>query len=315
MSFAPDLAAPAAPPGWRGEGVAEDVPVATPRGMVPAGALAPGDAVLGVGGAVLRVASLRREAMAGEAFRRLGLPAPVRIMAGALGLGPPRADVVLGPAQAVRLGGAAVAAELLVDGGAVRRVAADARLVAPRFEGAGTHGWRAGGLVLADAPSLDGAARAAALMALPRPSGPLEGYVEFADRFGVLGWARDASRPEAVVAVEVVALDTADRVLARVAADRPRPDLVRGGVAAPGEGLARHGFAARFATPLPAGRAWLLAVRRAGGEAMLPGCPVLVDGAGSTPEGFALALAAVDSDAAPFLAGLAARAAAARLRA
>jgi hypothetical protein len=240
--------------------------------------------------------------------------------------------VVLGPAQAVRIGGAAVAAELLVDGGAVRRVAVDARLVAPRFEGVGPRAWRAGGMVLAEAASRDEAARAAALMALPRPNGALEGFVEFADRFGVLGWARDADRPEAAVALEVVALDAPgaakaldapgaaraldapDRVLARVAADRPRPDLVRGGVAAPGEGLARHGFAARFATPLPAGRPWLLAVRRAGAAAMLPGCPVLVDVAGSSTEEFALALAVLEAEAAPFLAGLAARAAAARLR-
>jgi hypothetical protein len=314
MSFAPDLAAPAAPPGWRGEGVAEDVPVATPRGMVPAGALAAGDAVLGPGGAVLRVAQLRREAMAGEAFRRLGLPAPVRIKAGALGLGRPLADIVLGPAQPVRLGGAAVPAELLVDGGAVRRVVADARLVAPIFAGAGPHGWRAGGLVLAGAATRDPAGRAAALMSLPRPAGTLEGHVDFADRAGVLGWARDADRPEAVVALEVVALDDPTRVLARLAADRPRPDLVRAGLSAPGEGLARHGFAARFATPLPAGRPWLLAVRRAGGEAMLPGCPLLVDGAGGTAEGFDLALAGLDAAAAPFLAALAARAVAARLR-
>ena len=306
MSFAPEFAAPRMPPIWRGEGVAEDAPVATPRGHVAAGALHVGDQVLATDGGTLRLVELRREALAGIAFQRLGMVAPVRLAQGALGLGRPRQDLVLGPAQTVRLGGVAVPADLLLDGVTATRVVADVRLVAPAFDREAA--WLAGGVALGGAAETRAEALAEALLHLPRPAGRLEGHVDFADRAGVLGWARDSARPQGVVVLEVVA---DGQVIARVPADQPRPDLEREGL---GEAQARHGFAVRFPRPLAAGRAWLLEVRRAGSGVPLPGSPVLVDSAGSEPLRFDTALAALPERAAEALAWTADRAVAARFR-
>lgn len=306
MSFAPVFAAPRSSPIWRGEGVAAEAQVATPRGPVPAAALRVGDEVLAADGGTLRVAALRYEALAGIAFARLGMVAPVRLAPGALGLGRPRQALVLGPAQPVRLGGAALPADLLLDGVTATRVVEDVRLVAPVFDRAGA--WLAGGLALGGAAETRPDAVAEALLHLPRPAGRLEGHVDFADRARVLGWARDAARPQGVVVLEVVA---DGQVIARAPADRPRPDLVQEGL---GEAQARHGFALRFPRPLSAGRAWLLEVRRAGSGTMLPGSPVLVDGAGGEALRIDTALAAWPERAAEALARVADRAVAARFR-
>jgi hypothetical protein len=306
MSFAPAFAAPRTSPIWRGEGVSADARVATPRGPVPVSALRVGDDVLAADGGTLRVVALRCEPLAGIAFRRLGMVAPVRLASGALGLGRPRQELVLGPAQPVRLGGVALPADLLLDGVTATRVEEDVRLVAPVFDRAGA--WLAGGLALGGPAETRPDAVAEALLHLSRPAGRLEGHVDFADRAGVLGWARDAARPQGVVVLEVVA---DGQVIARAPADRPRPDLVREGL---GAAQARHGFALRFPRPLASGRAWLLEVRRAGSGMTLPGSPVLVDGAGGEALRFDTALAALPAQAAEMLAQVTDRAVAARFR-
>ena len=123
--------------------------------------------------------------------------------------------------------------------------------------------------------------------------GPLEGYVDHADRFGLVGWARDPAATARLVPLEVLVSGT---VVAQVLADLPRPDLVSRDPARSGPGghssaMARHGFALRFEPPLPPRRPWLLGVRPVGGGAALPGTPLLLDAAAPTPELFDIALA------------------------
>ena len=131
----------------------------------------------------------------------------------------------------------------------------------------------------------------------------LAGHVDHASHYGVVGWAQDTNRPDAVVAIEVVA---GGQVVARALADRPRPDLLRDGLGGTAGADARHGFVVRFAMPLAVGRAHLLEVRRAGDMAALSGTPLVVEALGGSAEDFAVALACLhhDPDAAGFLAGL-----------
>ena len=141
---------------------------------------------------------------------------------------------------------------------------------------------------VARAPPMDRACATAALLrqagAARLPAGALAGHVDHADRTGMTGWARDTAAPDRVVALEVL---IAGRVVGQILADQPRPDLARNTRA----GLARHGFSWHFADPLPAGRSWLIDVRRAGGGAALPGTPLLLDAAAAAPERFDIALA------------------------
>ncbi len=299
-SFAHPLAAPVAPLLWDGQGVAAGAPVATTVGPKAAGRLRPGDRLLGAGGVPVTLAGLRRVHLAGEAFRRLGLPAPVLIAPGALGFGRPSTPLLVGPAQLMRLSGTWVAADLLVDGRRIRHADQPIDAVALELDGNGAF-LAAGtplGSAMRDAGRPDAARVAAVLLRLAQANGScgaLEGHVDHADRFGVIGWARHSRLPDAAVPLEIAA---GGQVVAHAIADMPRDDLVRGGGAGRVSGTARHGFAVRFATPLPAGRAWLLEIRRAGsGSALpgsiLPGSPVLVDAAGSAAEDFEVALAGV----------------------
>lgn len=292
IAFAPGFAAPRHPLLWSGEGFAAATPVATPDGPVPAERLRPGAKVLGEGGRVLTLTALRRVALPAAMFRRLGLALPVQVAAGALGPGMPAVPLLLGPAQRIRLAGGWIAADRLVDGLAVRRLSRGVQMVLP---GLGGGALLAAGLLLAPAdgaamPSHRGVTIVAEVLrrqadAAGVPAGALEGFVDHADRRGLVGWARDPAVPERVVALEVVAGGT---VVATALADRPRPDLVRDG---PGGREARYGFAVRLDAPLPATRPWLVEVRRAGGGATLPGTPLLLDAATAEPERFDLALA------------------------
>jgi hypothetical protein len=235
------------------------------------------------------------------AFRRLGLAAPVRLAPGALGLGRPDQPVWLGPAQRLRLAGGWVAAGLL--GAAALDAPALVRL---ECDGAG---FLAAGLVLAGLPGRTDPD--AAIAALTRPAAIGTGFVDHADRFGARGWALDpAADAGRAVAVEAVA-DGA--VLARGLASRPRPDLVAAGLVPAASG-GRHGFALRFAPPLPPGRPWLLHLRLAGDGPALSGSPLLLDRPVADPARFDRALAVLGDDAAEFIAELVQSAPAARRR-
>lgn len=278
---------------WNGEGVGAGTLVATPDGPVPAERLQRGGKVLGGSGRTLTLTELRHVTLSAVAFRRLGLAPPVQIAPGALGFGMPAATLLLGPAQRIRLAGGWIAADLLVDGLDVRRRDGDARMVLLAL--ADDAPLMAAGVMLAPAsasaarplPMERGPATAALLRqagAARMPAGALAGHVDHADRTGVTGWALDTAVPDRVVALEVV---VAGAVVAQVLADQPRPDLARNTRA----GLARHGFTWAFSHPLPAGRSWLIDVRRAGGGAALPGTPLLLDAAAAAPERFDIALA------------------------
>lgn len=268
------------------------MPVATPQGMVPAGRLQPGAEVIGPGGTVARVEAVRHLALPAAAHRRLGLAVPVLVSAGALGFGLPAQDLVLGPAQCLRLDGAWVPGFLLAGLPGVRLVEQGAALAVLRC--AGGAGFMAGGAVLGSAGTApaDGAAAVPGLLRLGGAGGALGGFVEHADRWGASGWAMDPAAQDRVVAVEAVCGDT---VLAQGLADRPRPDLVQSGT---GGRLGRHGFALRFARPLAPGRAWMVSVRAAGGGTVLRGCPALVDALAPDPGRFDIALAGLPADAA-----------------
>ena len=286
-----------------------DTPVATPFGPVPAGRLRRGDQVLGPGGTTAVVTELHHLTLPRAAFRRLGLAAPVRLAAGALGFGQPAAALWLGPAQRLRLEGGWVAAGLL-------GAAADDAPALVRLECAGP-GVLAAGVVLAGGSGPtdpDAAIDALIRQGAGRGAGTPAGFVDHADRHGVRGWALDPAAPGRVLVLEAVAEGV---VLARGLADRPRPDLAAAGLV-PAGGAARHGFALRFAAPLPPDRPVLLHLRLAGGgagsAAGLPGSPLLLDAAVADPRRFDRALAVLGDDAAEFLAALVDSAALARRR-
>ena len=268
-----------------------DMPVATPQGAVAAGRLQPGGEVIGPGGQAVRVEAVRHLTLPAAAHRRLGLPAPVLVEAGALGFGQPAKNLVLGPAQCLRLDGAWVPAFLLAGLPGVRLLEQGAGLVLLRC--AGGAGVMVAGAMLASAGTAPapGAAAVPGLLRLAGDGRALDGFVDHADRHGVAGWAIDPAAPDRVLALEVVC---GDEVLAQGLADRPRPDLVQAGA---GGRLGRHGFALRFARPLAPGRAWMLFVRGAGGGKVLSGSPLLVDAAVAEPGRFDIALAGLPADA------------------
>ena len=308
---------------WSGEGIGAATLVATPDGPIAAERLRRGARVLGAAGAVVALTEARHITLPAAAFRRLGLPTPVRIAAGALGFGMPAGPLLLGPAQRIRTAGGWITADLLVDGHGVRHCDDQAQIV---LLDAGAPLLIAGMLLApggigstSTAPPESHAAGPEVAMLLRladapgAPRGLLEGFVDRADRFGVIGWARDSAAPDRIVPLEVI---VAGRIAAHVLADRPRPDLARAAAQGRGREHGRHGFALRFAAPLPADRPWLVEVRRAGGGAALPGTPLLVDAAGASPPRFDISLAGlgISADDTFFLAGIVASASGNRRR-
>jgi len=323
-AFAPTFAAPRHTPLWDGQGIAAATPVATPFGPIPAERLQPGGQVLGPGGALLTLTEVRRLALPGALFRRLGLDAPVEIAAGALGFGMPSVPLVLGPAQRLRLAGGWIAADLLADGRTIRTTDRGGPMVVLRHAGEGP--FLAAGTPLG-APCAPGSrghgapadidAAVSTLLRLADASGvpsrDLDGFVDQADRFGVAGWAIDRALPDRVVPLEI---RVGGEVVALALADTPRHDVAVDPGGGGAGGRARHGFAVRFAAPLAAGRSWMITVCRAGGGPTLGGTQVLLDAAGASPDGFDLALAAAADGAAgaEFLAELVDAGVAARRR-
>lgn len=112
-------------------GIAADTPVETDTGPRAAGDLLPGERLRTADGGWAELAGLERCHMTGARLVVLPELRPIRIRAGALGGGLPHADLLLGPAQLLRIGGAATlalfglaevqaAAGDLDDGGAIR---------------------------------------------------------------------------------------------------------------------------------------------------------------------------------------------------
>jgi hypothetical protein len=282
--------------------------VATPFGPVPAARLQPGATLLGPAGHTARLEEVRHFTLPAAAPRRLGLAPPVLIPAGALGFGQPAQDLVLGPAQCLRLGAAWLPAHLLAGTAGITLLENAASLVLLRCAGGAP--LLAAGTPLASCGTCPASPAEAvpALLRLAKPPARLHGFVDHADRHGLSGWAIDPAAPDRVLALEAAC---GAGILAQGLADRPRPDLVQAGAAGR---LGRHGFALRFPRPLPPGRPWLLTVRGAGAGPTLAGSPLLVDAARPDPARFDIALAGLPADAPGigFLAGLLEAALAAR---
>lgn len=97
--------------------------IATPGGETPAGTLHAGDLVLTASGEALPIRWVGRRRVAARQLREDASRRPIRFAAGALGPGCPRRALIVSPLHAIRLDGVLVPAELLVNGGTIRRLA------------------------------------------------------------------------------------------------------------------------------------------------------------------------------------------------
>ncbi len=112
-------------------GIDAATPVETASGRLAAGDLVPGERLRTAEGGWAELVGLERRHLTGARLTALPELRPIRIGAGALGGGLPRADLLIGPAQLLRIGGTAAmalfgraqvqaAAGDLDDGGAIR---------------------------------------------------------------------------------------------------------------------------------------------------------------------------------------------------
>jgi len=126
------------------------------------------------------------------------------------------------------------------------------------------------------APVLEGGRRLAAIqrrlmaraerLGLGAPQdGPLEGWLDAADRQTISGWARLAAHPLVPARLEVLA---DERVVGTVLADAYRADLEAAGL---DDG--QHAFELRLGAPLDPFTAHTITVRRAADGTLLPGAP------------------------------------------
>lgn len=97
----------------------------------------------------------------------------------------------------------------------------------------------------------------------------LQSYVDSADRYRVSGWAHDNAQPDAPLSLLI--LDN-DRLVARVIANRYRPDLAEAGI-----GSGRHGFHFEFAKPLSITEPHIIRVCREADGTDLVRSPVLLE--------------------------------------
>jgi hypothetical protein len=273
-------------------GVAADTRIATSRGEAPAADLRAGD-LLACG---RRVIAVSRRTLDPGALARDADARPVCIAAGAIAEGVPARPLTVGPAQRLRIEGALAPAAALVNGASVTRTRPDApvtyisiRLDAPACflaEGATCDGFGVSAGDPAAVARIRGILDARA--ALER--GALDGDVATVDHGGAYGWALDRTHPSAPVALEFVAAGLpAGHALAEVR----RPDLEVAGL---GDG--RCGFLLRLRHRLPAGRPTIVALRRSGDGAAMPGTPILLPAATGGPAELAAALAEAQAAAA-----------------
>ncbi len=95
------------------------------------------------------------------------------------------------------------------------------------------------------------------------------GYLEYADRQTVSGWAYNAAQPFVPVIVEML---NRDAILARTVANIPRADVKKAGI-----GHGRCGFTITLPGPLPALKRHEISVRPVGCTASLQGSGVVID--------------------------------------
>ena len=281
----------AAPPGF-----AMGTKLATPNGAMAVERLRPGDLVNTPGGAPARVLGVTRRPVTAETMALGTELRPVRVRGHALGHLLPKSDVVLAPGQAVVLRGVVVPVTMLINGGSVRRAAPSAGVIyygirLDEKQPVVTEGLAcAMGPVRVDNDVVLPLRAVMAELAGVRP-GALQGNIARLDDAGVEGWVADEDHPGLPVGLEV---EVGGKIVARGLADIRRPDLDMAG-------LGNCAFRIGFPCKLPAGRDWVVRVRRIGDGAEVPGSPVMMPrayGDGATlRDGLAQAMAAAHGDA------------------
>ncbi len=259
-------------------GLAAGTPVPTPGGMVAVETLATGDTVIANDGLPAAVVWRRTRHIDAPSLARQPQAAPVLIGPGTFGPAMPAHPLTLAPDQAILLDGAAATAALLVDGAQVRRDHATAGVTYVEI-----------GLDRRCVLSLDGigygvgghtpTARGAVALRrrLGTPGGALRSQIEAVTAGRVVGWALDADRPTARVALEIT---HNGEPIAWGFADQRRPDLEMAGL---GDGACA--FDIRFDAPPGGG---VLEVCRATDGTQLNGSPVLLAAATPAPLGEAV---------------------------
>jgi hypothetical protein len=268
----------------------------TPQGEMAVEALRIGDLVTTAAGAALPVKWIGRRDYDGRFIAGNVLALPVCIRQNAIAAGVPRRDLTVSPGHGIWTGAALVPAWRLVNGRSITQAEAVERVSyyhvelathellvaegcpAESFYDLGTRALfqnlaeyaalypddsapgpalpRADEGVLVHALQRCLAARAGILPAAA-PPGALRGGLDSPGPGLVAGWAQDVSQPEEPVTVDVWMGGT---LLARVLANRYRPDLRKAGL-----GSGCHGFA----VTVPAGISGAVEVRRASDQARL----------------------------------------------
>jgi glycosyltransferase involved in cell wall biosynthesis len=126
------------------------------------------------------------------------------------------------------------------------------------------------------------------------PAGVLTGHLDLASRQCLRGWAQDCGATESPVALQVIDNGT---VIARVLANRYRPDLEQAGF-----GSGWHGFEIAIPDGLPPLIRHVIEIKREADGADLPGTPMVIEAAdrfdAALEHAIAGAVAAVGADAA-----------------
>jgi glycosyltransferase involved in cell wall biosynthesis len=114
----------------------------------------------------------------------------------------------------------------------------------------------------------------------------LRSFLDEVGRYRIAGWAQDEAQPDAPLSLLILVNDA---LVARVLANRHRPDLAAAGI---GDG--RHGFRFEFPDSLPSGERHIVRVCREADGSDLAGSPVVLEPVSPSDELAHEALAEID---------------------